>query len=144
MKIILIVIGVFIAFHLLKFFIYYRKNMNKDKALLQNKPLKEYIPIFINKLNDYSFNGYGIVREIKKNEVQLYLQNSPQIINICLLGGTGYLEWRYKTSSTGECIFKQEISHITEATPEGQRKTAELMINLFEEKLEKFKHSKSF
>ena len=138
MKIALIILGVFIAYHLVKFFIYYKKNTGTDAKILSEKTLQEVLSILIQELNQYAYNGQGTVTNLSHDSLKLYKQDSPQVILFSLLGGVVSLEWRLKVMGR-EFIFTMGLNNIQEITDDGQRKTAQSIIRMFEDDLERFK-----
>jgi hypothetical protein len=138
MEIIYILASIFVFVHLVKFTLYYQKNTKKDSNFLLTKSLKESLPIFIDELNNYCFDGNAQIREIDNTTINIYLEKSPQIIVIKLFAGVGYFEWRRMLLFGKEFVFKYEITHINEVTVEGQKKTAQLIIMHFEEQLKNF------
>lgn len=138
MTTVLTIFGFFLAYHLVKFFIYYKKNIEKDKKVLTDKTLQETLSILIEELNQYAYNGQGIITSLSNESLKLYKQDSAQVILFNLLGGVVSLEWRLKIMGR-EFIFTMGLNNITEITDEGQRKSAQSIIKMFEKDLESFK-----
>jgi len=138
MKEILFLLGIFIAYHLIKFIFYYRKQTKKDDEILRSITLEQALSILINELNTYAFNGNGHITHLNKTSIQIYLQNSSQIITLNLLGGIVTLVWKMKIMGR-EFVYSINLTNIQNVTGEEQRKSAQLIIRQFEEKLEKFK-----
>ena len=129
---------IFIAYHLIKFIFYYRKQTKKDDEILRSITLEQALSILINELNTYAFNGNGHITHLNKTSIQIYLQNSSQIITLNLLGGIVTLVWKMKIMGR-EFVYSINLTNIQNVTGEEQRKSAQLIIRQFEEKLEKFK-----
>ena len=138
MKEILFLLGIFIVYPLIKFIFYYRKQTKKDDEILRSITLEQALSILINELNTYAFNGNGHITHLNKTSIQIYLQNSSQIITLNLLGGIVTLVWKMKIMGR-EFVYSINLTNIQNVTGEEQRKSAQLIIRQFEEKLEKFK-----
>ncbi|WP_029034070.1 hypothetical protein [Salinimicrobium terrae] len=95
-----IIITAIILFFLGKMMLSYQK----DNVDLQEKSLQEKFHVLISRLNEYAFNGGGIITPIDKREFNLYREGSNQIINFMYSQGTLNITWRYK-------YFQKEVVH---------------------------------
>lgn len=138
MKIALIILGIFLAYQVVKFFIYNKKNTDKDGQILSDKSLQQVLSILIEELNQYAYNGQGTVTNLSHNSLKLYKQDNAQVILFSLLGGVVSIEWRLKTMGR-EFILTMDLNNIKEITDDGQRKSAQSITKMFKVDLERFK-----
>ena len=139
MKILFIILGAFLAFHLFKFFLYYIKSSNNDAKFLQKSSLDKQLSILLNELNQYAYNGQGQITNTSPTSLNLFKQNSSYIIHFVLSGGTIQVQW--KTTVLGrEYVLKVDLDNALDITDEAQRKTAKFLIERYEIEIADFKN----
>lgn len=115
-----------------------RKSLKSDKQFLSNNSLQNLISVLTERLNEYCYGGKGIINNIDEKSFSLYEQGSNQIIFFEYQGGNVYITWKYKYFQR-ELIYKMTLSHVKEATLEGQKKSAIHVIQEFNKALNKHK-----
>lgn len=135
----IILIIIFLIYYVLKNVLKYKSELKKDDTLLENTDLESLLNPLLKKLNEYSFNGKGSLTFHNRKSFDLYDNESNQIIFFQLNTGRIYITWKYKYYQQ-EMIYKRTLYDLKDATEEGQKESAELIINEFEIKLQKHKN----
>ena len=128
--ILFIIIGIIVSF---------TKDLNKDHAILNAKPLDKRFTTLLEILNNVIYKGEGSVNVIDKRELSLYKKGENQIINIAYSTDILIIVWRFKW-------LQQEVSqtwrfrNAQQITDDAQERIATTIISEMSEIIENHIH----
>ncbi|HEX8575807.1 MAG TPA: hypothetical protein VF677_05895 [Flavobacterium sp.] len=94
------IVIVAVLYILIKFFI----ALSKDKDDLQGQTLDKKFNVITNMINEYVYQGKGVIERLDNREFNLYEIGSNQLIKFQYSTGQLTIDWRYK-------YFQKEIVH---------------------------------
>lgn len=123
MNIFVIILIVVVGYILIKFF----SDLNKDNSDLGNTSFETKFEIVVDLLNDFAYNGLGVVTVLDKRAFNLYKNGSHQIIMFRY--GTGHLTiiWKYKYFQK-EVVYEKTFHNVRNLSIFEQGKIAEVVI----------------
>lgn len=143
----LIIIGVIVAFVLIKFYwdvkkedLHLEKNSVEDGSYDDNSiPPSLYSPykVLVDSLNSYVFNGEGDLTKESNRAFNLYKQDSNEILRFIYAFNSLIVEWRFKYYQK-ELVHKMEIGDIKNFSTDAQVQSAKKII--FEMEAKKIDH----
>lgn len=123
-----------VGYVIYKFF----NSLEEDKDDLNNQKLSEKFNAIINMLNDAAFNGKGDINIEDNRNLNIYENDSNQIIELQYSTGSLSITWKYKYYQK-EVVYKKNFPESRNLSIFDQKKIAELVISQMSELIKKHK-----
>jgi hypothetical protein len=113
-----VILIVIISYFIIKIFLKFNKELEKDEKELNLQSLEEKFSVLIDGLNEYCYKGLGVITKLSPTNLNLYKEGSCQIINMQYGAGILRITWKF-------VYFQQEM--IYKCNLEEARNVDELM-----------------